>query len=213
MDLQCLTIGPFASNCYLLRGDDAAELIVVDPGGEPDVIIEAIRDTGYVPGLYLLTHGHVDHVHALADVASVFPAPVAMHKGDRDWAFTPAAAMPPYYDAPRPPPSIDRDLEEGQTWTDAGITYRVIETPGHSPGGVCFHIEREGILIGGDTLFRGSIGRSDLPFAEPRALWNSLQTLMQLPDETLVYPGHGLETTIGEERRHNPFLRDDRWAR
>jgi glyoxylase-like metal-dependent hydrolase (beta-lactamase superfamily II) len=114
--------------------------------------------------------------------------------------------MPPYYDAPRRPPRIDRELAAGQTWTDAGLTYSVLELPGHSPGGVGFLFETDRALFAGDTLFAGSVGRSDLPGSNPDHLAASLRSLMNLADDLVVYCGHGPETTIGDERRHNPFI-------
>ena len=120
--------------------------------------------------------------------------------------------MPPYYPAPEAPPSIERTLADGQEWEDIGLPYRVIETPGHSPGGVGFYFEDENVLFGGDSIFRGSIGRSDLPGSNPAQLAESLQKLMALPDDTVVYCGHGPETTIGVERQSNPFLNDFSWA-
>lgn len=211
--IDVLVVSLFQSNCLLVGREGSGEVIVVDPGDDADSIVEALARRDAVPVLYLLTHGHVDHVNALAAMVRAHPAPVALHPADAAWAFTPRAAFPPYYGPPEPPPGgIARDLADGQTWTDAGIAYTVIATPGHSPGGVCFHLEADKVLIAGDTLFRGSIGRSDLPGARPADLSRSLDRLLALPDDTRVYPGHGPDTTLGREKKTNPFLRDRSWA-
>lgn len=206
MRVETLTVGLFASNCHVLIGPGG--VLVVDPGGDADSILDLLAANNWPPAAYLITHGHVDHVQALADVHARFPAPIGMHPLDAAWAFTDLNALPPYYDAPRAPPRIDRAWAEGQHWSDAGLVYAVIETPGHSPGGVCFHFPTEGVLIAGDTLFQGSIGRTDLPGGDPRAIEASLRRLARLPKETQVYCGHGPATTIGRELRSNPYLRD-----
>jgi hydroxyacylglutathione hydrolase len=212
LQVDTLVVSLFESNCHILHAPGCSEVLLVDPGDDAPAIAAHLDRNGLRVAAYLLTHGHVDHVSALADLVDRQPAPVAMHPRDARWAFSPAAAMPPYYDAPRAPPAIDRALAEGQVWTDAGLTYRVIETPGHSPGGVAFHFEAAGVLIAGDTLFRGSVGRADLPGANPSDLVASLKKLMTLPDTTLVYCGHGPATRLGEEKRSNPFLRSFDWA-
>ncbi|HMO50600.1 MAG TPA: MBL fold metallo-hydrolase [Kiritimatiellia bacterium] len=210
--IETLVVSLFDSNCFVIRHEDQDKALVVDPGDDAPQIIEYLRTNGLTVAAHLITHGHVDHVSALADLVAAFPAPVAMHPADARWAFTERAAFPPYYDAPRAPPRIERELAEGQEWTDIGLTYRIIETPGHSPGGVAFYFPAEKMLFGGDTLFRGAIGRSDLPGARPADLAASLKRLLTLPDDVTVYCGHGPETTIGAERRHNPFLQSFDWA-
>jgi len=210
--VDALVVSLFESNCFIARGDQCSRVLVIDPGDDAPEIIEHLRERQFTVAAYLITHGHVDHVSGLAGMYEVMPAPVAMHPRDAKWAFTARAAMPPYYDAPKSPPVIERSLAEGQEWTDIGFTYQIIETPGHSPGGVAFYFKDEKVLFGGDSLFRGSIGRSDLPGANPRDLAASLKRLLTLPDDTVVYCGHGSATTIGAERIHNPYLKDFSWA-
>lgn len=207
MQVDCLTLGPFGSNCYLVLHEQTGDALVIDPGSEPETILDNIARRGANVVAYPLTHGHIDHVYALAAVLDRHPAPVGLHPRDAAWAFTERNLIPPFPSVPRAPARIDRDWAEGQTWTDGGLTYRVIECPGHSPGGVSFYFPREGVLFSGDTLFQQSVGRTDLPGGDPRLLAASLKKLLALPDETVVYPGHGPETTIGDERRHNPFVR------
>ena len=207
-----LVVSLFQSNCFIVRNGDDRRALVIDPGDNAPDISAFIERNQLTVAAYLLTHGHVDHVYGLAAMVSRFPAPVAMHPDDAKWAFTERAAFPPYYGAPAAPPSIDRSLAEGQAWTDIGLTYRIMHTPGHSPGGMVFYFAQEKILFGGDNLFRGSIGRSDLPGANPAVLADSLRKMMELPDDVTVYCGHGDETTIGRERKSNPFLRSFDWA-
>ena len=206
MHVETLEVGMFASNCYIVS-NDASEALVIDPGDDAPRIIERIRAKNLQVIAYLLTHGHVDHVSALAEVADAFPAPIALHPIDAKWAFEPVNQMPPYYDTPKAPRSIDRQFDDQQECTDAGFRYRVLFTPGHAPGHVSLYFEEDGVLFAGDVLFRGSVGRVDLPGSNARDMEGSLQKLMALPDDTVVYPGHGPRTTIGDERRQNPYLR------
>ena len=207
MDIVSITIGPFAANCHILVGQDR-QAIVVDPGAEPDLIEAELASRRLTVVCYALTHGHMDHVGALAELHRRHPAPIGLHPADAAWAFTEANQWPPYYTVPVLPAPIARTWSDGQVWTDAGLTYRVLATPGHSPGGVCFHIESEGLLVSGDTLFEGAVGRTDLPGGDPAALTASLRRLAQLPRHVIVLPGHGDRTTIGDELRRNPFVRE-----
>ncbi|MCO5068552.1 MAG: MBL fold metallo-hydrolase [Kiritimatiellae bacterium] len=212
VEVFSLEVSAFASNCHIIRPAQSDRVIVVDPGGDAETIAEFIRLHGWTVGLFLLTHGHMDHVGALADVADQFPAPIAMHPLDAEWAFGVKNTMPPYFNEPPRAATISRDLQDGQTWTDFGLTYEVLETPGHSPGSVSFYFREQALLFSGDVLFAGSIGRSDLPGGNPRVLAQSLQRLLTLPNTTRIFPGHGAKTSIGKERAHNPFLRDLSWA-
>lgn len=206
MHIQTLCLGSFASNCYIISNDQR-EALVIDPGSEADQILEALNAGQLNVVAFLLTHGHIDHVSALADVQRRYPsAAVALHPKDASWAFTEANRMLPWFDTPQAPTHIDRSLAEGQTWTDAGWTYEILETPGHSPGSVSFYFKKEAVLFSGDVLFKDSVGRTDLPGGDGRVLAASLKRLSALPEETLIYPGHGPETTLGDELRSNPFM-------
>jgi hydroxyacylglutathione hydrolase len=206
MNVQILTLGPVGTNCFIVWNRDGGNALVIDPSSEATVILDFLDRHRLRVTAYLLTHGHVDHLSALSEAHRARPAPVAMHPEDQRWAFLPINQLPPFYPPPPPPPPIERALAEGQTWTDGDWSYRVLHTPGHTPGGVAFYFEDQRALFGGDTLFRGSVGRVDLPGGDARRMTQSLRRLATLPDDTVVYPGHGETTTIGEEKRTNYFL-------
>lgn len=207
MNIESIVVGEFGVNAFLVSTNDG-DAIVIDPGADADLIEARLRSAGHRVVAYLLTHGHVDHISAVAALCEKMPAPVAMHSNDLAWAFEANNRFPPFYDTPRRPPNVERILCEDQTWTDGGLTYRILETPGHSPGSVCISFEGEGVLFAGDTLFAGSVGRTDLPGGDPRVLNASLTRLHSLPDATRVYPGHGPETTIGYEKQTNFFMQN-----
>ena len=207
MHIETVVVGEFQVNCLIVWAEGSREALVVDPGAEADRIRQAIDRRGLTVAAYLLTHGHVDHVSAVADLYDWHAAPVAIHAKDAEWAFSPMNALQPFYGPPRPPPEVARLLADDQEWNDGGLAYRVLHTPGHSPGCVCFWFPSERVVLTGDTLFAGSVGRTDLPGGSARLIQHSLRRLATLPDETAVYAGHGPETTIGEEKRTNFFMR------
>ena len=212
VDVTSLEVGPFASICHILQPAGSDRVLVVDPGDDAPGIIDLLRERGVQVAAYLLTHGHMDHVTGLAEVAAAFPAPAGMHPRDASWAFSETNVMFPFYDTPPRAVPIARDWQDGQTWTDLGLTYEILDTPGHSRGSVSFLFREQGLLFSGDVLFADGIGRTDLPGGDAPTLVRSLQRLLTLSDETRVYPGHGPATTIGRERKRNPYLRDFSWA-
>lgn len=206
MRVHGILVGAYEVNCYVVFDDDR-QAIIVDPGADADLVVRCIEQERLTVKAYLLTHGHTDHVSALADVADAYPAPVGMHPLDAAWAFSSANALRPYYDAPRHPGSIARPLRDGQDWTDGGLHYRILATPGHTPGGVCLHFPEAQVVFTGDTLFAGSVGRTDLPGGDDAQLNASLRLLAALPEATTVFAGHGPKTTIGQEKVTNPYIR------
>ncbi len=200
-----ISVGPFQVNCYLAVAPNN-QALVIDPGDDAGVIGVTLRQNKLTVAAYLITHGHMDHVSGLAEMTRTFPAPVAIHPLDEAWAFSPANQTLPYYDTPDRPKKIERLLENGQIFSDAGFRYEIIATPGHSPGGVCFYFPDEKVIFTGDTLFLGTVGRTDLEGSDEKLMAKSLKRLAQLPDDTAVYPGHGPQTTIGQEKKSNAFL-------
>jgi hydroxyacylglutathione hydrolase len=204
-DIICITNGVFQENCYIVSDPTTLDAILVDPGEEVDLFLRRIEYEQLTLRAIWLTHAHLDHVVGVGGVVDATGVPVYLHPDDR-----------PLYDgveqqgawlgvgAEKPPPP-NRELANGDTLGVGMCSFEVRHAPGHSPGGVAF--VGSGIVIVGDTLFAGSIGRTDLPGGDAGALLASIRNqLMSLPDETVVYSGHGPETTIGHERRTNPFL-------
>jgi len=206
MNVETVAVGAFETNCYL-AWSQAPEALVIDPGDDADRIVALLKRQRLTVAAYLLTHGHVDHLSAVAAVCRSFPAPVYLHSADLAWAFGNANQMPPFYPVPSPPGQPVCPLEDNQQRTDAGLTYRVISTPGHTPGSVCFFFPEEGVLFSGDTLFADSVGRTDLPGGDSRTLSASLSRLATLAGSARVYPGHGPATDMAREKKHNFFLR------
>lgn len=199
-------VGPFAMNQMAIVCRRSGTAALIDPGGPPGPFLAALADAGATPARILLTHAHIDHVLGLADTRRAVDVPIALHPDDGPlYAGVPMQAQ--LFGVPCPPlPPVDEPLAEGDTVAVGHLRLDVLHTPGHAPGHVVFHLADNGVLIGGDLLFRGSIGRIDLPGADPDAMRTSLDRLRALPGETVVLPGHMEPTTIGEELRTNPFL-------
>ncbi len=206
INIKKVVVGAFEVNCWIVW-DESNNAIVIDPGADANKIEKAIEESGLSVAAYLLTHGHADHISALADISHKIPAELGIHPNDAKWAFTPQNSIPPFYPQPATPEKIDRSLEDKQTWQDGNLNYEIIDTPGHTPGGVCFYFPAEKLLFCGDTLFKGSAGRTDLPGGDSRVLANSLKKLKQLPGETKVYSGHGPDSTIEHEIKTNFFMK------
>jgi glyoxylase-like metal-dependent hydrolase (beta-lactamase superfamily II) len=207
MDVRMLTVGPVQENCFIARRDGSDRALVIDPGEEAPRILSAIEELGLTVDAVLLTHTHFDHVGAVAPVARATGAPVYGSEIERPvladiMSYVPFAGFGPYesYDA-------DHLLKGGEKLELAGLEIDVLFTPGHSPGHLTFAIPSEQAIFSGDVLFQGSVGRTDLPGGDWDTLLTSIGTLVDsLPPETGVYPGHMGITTLGAERRSNPFL-------
>jgi glyoxylase-like metal-dependent hydrolase (beta-lactamase superfamily II) len=205
-DVEMLTVGTLAENCFLLRRQGSDRVLVVDPGEEAERILAAAGEIGEVEAI-LLTHCHFDHIGAVAPVAAATGAPVYCPRLEVPlladiMAFVPWPGFGPYesYDA-------DETVAGGETLELAGLELDVIFTPGHSPGHVTYSVRGEDALFSGDVLFQGSVGRVDLPGGDGPTLMRSIGTLLDThPDETVVHPGHMGITTLGAERASNPFL-------
>lgn len=201
MILSALPLGPFETNGYLLEKDGAR--LLIDPGAEDPRLLPSGETA---PVAVLLTHGHIDHIGAVPRILEIWPGvPVFLHAADRAWAFEPANGMPPFYEPVRLDPGRVLPLPDDR-WSGGPFAFDILCAPGHTPGGVCYHDPVEGVLFTGDTLFEGSVGRTDLPGGDARRLTESLRRLAGLPPGTRVYPGHGPATTIGRELSRNYFL-------
>jgi glyoxylase-like metal-dependent hydrolase (beta-lactamase superfamily II) len=204
--IKSLAVGPLTSNCYIVGDEATGEGIIIDPADEAGNILESVAELSLTIKFIVLTHGHCDHIAGLKEVKEATGAEIAVHGDDAEYHGQQALAMALAFGlyCPTPPPP-DRLLKNGDSIDISDLHFEVIHTPGHSPGGIC--LLGNGALFSGDTLFNYGIGRYDLPGGDYAQLMNSLQvSLMALPDETVVYPGHGPRTTIGAERRSNPFL-------
>lgn len=205
MILERFTVGPFAENCYLIG--KAPRVAVVDPGAESDRIAAAIDSRGWKPEAILLTHGHIDHVAHVGHLAERYGLPSYIHRADvfllQSSQFPEFAAML----AARPCPEPAGFLEEGVPVEVAGLRLRVLHTPGHTPGSVCLLDEESGEALVGDTLFHRGIGRTDLPGGDFASLAHSVRDrLFTVEGDWRLWPGHGPETRLDEERRENPFF-------
>lgn len=204
MILKKLLVGPLASNCYIVGSEATKEGMIIDPADEAEKILRSVKESGLKISLIVLSHGHPDHVGALKEIKEATGAEVVIHTDDAESLQQSFLGFLFGLSYPAPPPP-DRLVKEGDSIDIGNLHFEVLHTPGHTPGGIC--LLGHGVLFSGDTLFNYGIGRYDLPGGNYNQLMDSLQTkLMALPDETIVYPGHGPETTIGTERRENPFL-------
>lgn len=206
MDIVTIPVTPFVTNCYVVRSEN--EAIVIDPGDVTPGLLEAIQ--GVSVSLIVNTHGHCDHCGGNAELRRLTGAKLAMHQADLPLlqrvkeqglmfgVFFPESPMPDVF------------LDEGDTVSVGSVVFEVCHTPGHSPGHITLLAQNNAFV--GDVLFAGSVGRTDLPGGDHSQLLTSIRTkLLNLPDETVIYPGHGKVTTVGQERRQNPFLSGESW--
>ena len=204
MERLTIQVGGFEVNCSILSENGKAW--IVDPGQEPDRIIDTLAQKGLEPTAVLLTHAHFDHIGAIPGLLEKFPdLPVYVHEKDAPMFGHSLNQLPPEY----PPFAKPKNLITFHSTLNlkpSTLNLEVIETPGHTPGGVCYYLPKDKLLLSGDTLFAGSVGRTDLPGGDMATLMDSLKKLTALPDDTLVIPGHGPHTTIAAEKLGNPFL-------
>lgn len=206
--IKGIVVGLFQENCWVVGSRRTSEGLVIDPGDEPDRILEVARDLGVHVRYIVNTHAHLDHIMAVPAVQRATGARFLLHPNDQTIAAQASVSAARWLGrAVEPPPAPDAWLGDGDVVEVDGLRLQVIHTPGHTPGSVCFYTD--GLLFSGDTLFYGSVGRTDLPGGNHAQLMNSIiDKLLALPDDTIVLPGHMLETRIGHERLTNPFILD-----
>lgn len=208
--VQTIVSMPFEENTYVLWVPGRTDAVVIDPGLEPALILDFLGEQGLTPVLILNTHGHADHIGGNGDLKQAFPnAPLIIGVNDAPLLVDANANLSAPFGFPIVSPKADRTVREGDVVEGAGMRFEVLDVPGHSPGHVAFVVRAATPLsFSGDVLFRGGIGRSDFPGSDGPTLLRSIRDKMYaLPEATIVYPGHGPVTTVGQEKRHNPFVR------
>jgi glyoxylase-like metal-dependent hydrolase (beta-lactamase superfamily II) len=188
MIINPVALGALQTNCYIVTDETSKEALVIDPGDEAGKIIDFISAKKLRPVYIAATHGHYDHIGAVREIKDCYAIPFLMYEADL-WGL-------PLVGAPSP----DRLLKDKDSFDICHLTFDIIHTPGHTPGGICLYNEKEKVLFSGDTLFQGTWGRTDLPYSSEKDMTASLRKLLALPADTKVYPGHGPSTTIGEEQ-------------
>ena len=205
MLLKQLEVGPLMVNCYIVGCEKTRQAAVIDPGDETERIIDMAKEMNLEIKQIINTHGHMDHIAGNSDMKRITGAEIFIHPEDADMLTSPRGNMSVFFGVPVDSPAADNFLEEGDTHVLGKLEFQVLHVPGHSPGSVCLVIDN--IAIVGDTLFNGSIGRTDFPGGSLEQLTDNIhRKIFALDDSTKILPGHGPATTVGRERRHNPFL-------
>jgi hydroxyacylglutathione hydrolase len=204
--VACITVGSFEENCYLYACPETREAVIIDPGDEPEKILETIQELKLIPKYILNTHGHIDHICAIDAISEVYPVPLAIHPADVPLYTDEITAQEFGLTAPLVKRKPDILLQEGDKISFGTLTLDIIHTPGHTPGGICL-ISQPYCVFSGDTLFYRSIGRTDLAGGSYEQIEQSIRSkLYTLDDDLVVFPGHGQPTTIIEEKNENPFV-------
>ncbi|MCS6977536.1 MAG: MBL fold metallo-hydrolase [Gemmatales bacterium] len=208
-NIRCIVSMPFEENTYVVWRSDRTDCVVIDPGLEPDLILDFLHQSGLVPAAILNTHGHGDHIAGNEALKDAYPsAPLIIGANETPLLSNPHLNMSAPFGWSVVSPPADQTVREGDVIEAAGLRFEVLDVPGHSPGHVVYVLRTQPVRVfGGDVLFQGSVGRYDFPGSDGRLLAHGIRTkLYTLPDDAIVYPGHGPTTTIGHEKRTNPFV-------
>lgn len=206
MNIECIPVGPMGANCYVVECEETKQAAVIDPGGDVEKILNYLKKRGLALKYIINTHGHIDHIAGNDKLRDATGAKLLIHELDADMLENPKLNLSAFMGFTTKFKPADRLLVEGETVEVGKVRLNVIHTPGHTRGGICLSAGEA--VFTGDTLFNGSIGRTDFPGGDFDAIINSIKTkLLPLPDDTAVYPGHMGESTIAYERKYNPFLR------
>jgi hydroxyacylglutathione hydrolase len=209
IQIDCFALGDFETNCYILRASaDARRCVIVDPGFSPEPVRDFIQQQGLEPGRVLLTHGHCDHIAGLKPLRKIFPnLPVGIGAGDAPMLTSDRKNLSLLMGSSLHLSAAEELFHGGETVTFDDLTFEVLPTPGHTPGGVSYYCAQEAVIFSGDLIFAGSIGRCDFPGGDQDVLLDSIRRqLFRLDDKTVIYTGHGPATTVGCEKRTNPYL-------
>jgi hydroxyacylglutathione hydrolase len=206
MFLECLPVGPLASNCYIIADEKSKKAAIIDTGGDSNKILDVITREQLIVEYIFLTHGHSDHIAALKEVKNATDAKIAIHEEDAPMLLSPQGNLSIFMGAGFIQPSADIELQGNEEFHVGNLTLKIIHTPGHTPGGICIKVNN--MVFTGDTLFAGSIGRTDFPGGSYGELISSIkEKLLPLGYDISVLPGHGESSTIGAEKKMNPFLK------
>ncbi len=205
------TVGDVETNCYIVVNETSKECFIIDPGDDEEVLIAAIEEEKAVPKAILLTHGHFDHIYAVEPLAKKYGIPVYASEKEAQLLAEPEMNCSALYG--REVAVVPENyIEDGDIFEIAGIKIKGLHTPGHTKGSMCFYVGSENTLFSGDTLFKGGVGRTDLPTGNTHLLLESLRDkIIVLPPETIIYPGHGPQTELDYEKRNNSYMYGDSW--
>ncbi len=208
MIIETLIVGPFGANCYIVGSPATKRGLIIDPGDEAEAILKTVQRLDLAISFIVVTHVHIDHIGALSPIKQATKAQFLLHEAEKDYLSAGINRMLATFglESSESPPQPEKLLKDGDLIEVGDLQFKVLHTPGHSPGGVCLY--GNDVVFTGDTLFNLGIGRTDFPGGSYKQIIKSInEKLMVLPDETIVYPGHGPSSTIGEERKGNPFIR------